>query len=298
MTEQMVSEGGVGQSPGTESAAKSAALHRYRVALVLFVVAVALGVTAKVVLPSSSPVFVHGAIERITVTGNLIVSAVDLKETPWPDGAGMTLEVTLRSPQPQLPTALERLVLAVPDSSRKGEPCPKGALSCRPPASGVRTIYVRFPNREWTNTGTSGASPYRFALPVRIDLPGAESNLVQDDQDVAAALPPVSVLQQPAGSTAAPTYESSVVVSYSQSVRDGGSYTWSDTATAPVTIGALEVWSYLAVTSVPAALGPQLDSGIDLTVQGHNTNAVFLAGALLGIAGGALVGAITEAIKA
>ena len=133
---------------------------------------------------------------------------------------------------------------------------------------------------------------------MRIDLPGVESNLVQDDEDVAAALPPVSVLQQTADSTAAPTYESSVVVSYSQSVSNGDSYTWSDTAVAPVTIGSLEVWSYLAVTSVPAAISPQLDSGTDLAVEGHNSNAVFLAGALLGIAGGALVGAVTEAIKA
>jgi len=294
MTEQTVSEGGEEQSRGTESAAKRAALHRYRVALVLFIVAVALGVTAKEVLPSSSAVFVHGAIQRITVTGNLSVSGVDLKETPLPGGKGVTLVVTLRSPQPQLPTRLERLVLAVPDSS----PCPKGALSCRPPVSGTRTIYVRFPDREWSNTGAKGALPYRFELPVRIDLPGVASNLVQDDQDVAAALPPVSVLQQAANSTTAPTYESSVVVTYSQSMSNGGSYSWSDTATAPVTIGNLEVWSYVAVTSVPAALSPQLDSGTDLTVEAHNTNAVFLAGALLGIAGGALVGAVTEAIKA
>jgi hypothetical protein len=298
VTEQPVSEGGERQSRGTESAAKRATFHRYRVALVLFILAVAFGVTAKAVLPSSSPVFVHGAIQRITVTGNLTVSGVDLNETPLPGGTGVTLEVTLRSPQPQLRTSLERLVIAVPDSSKSGDPCPKGALSCRPPVSGVRTIYVRFPDREWTNAGTSGASPYRFELPVRIDLPGVESNLVQDDQDVAAALPPVSVLQQTADSTTAPTYESSVVVSYSQSVSNGGSYTWSDTAVAPVTIGGLEVWSYLAVTSVPAALSPQLDSGTDLAVEGHNSNAVFLAGALLGIAGGALVGAGTEAIKA
>ncbi len=195
MTEETVSEGGERQSQGTESAAKRATLHRYRVALVLFMVAVALGVTAKAVLPSSSPVFVHGAIQRITVTGDLAVSGVDLKETPLPGGTGVTLEVTLRSPEPHPPTQLERLVVAVPDSSKHGEPCPKGALSCRPPDSGVRTVYVRFPYREWTNTGTNGASPYRFELSVRIDLPGVEANLVQDDQDVAAALPPVSVLQ-------------------------------------------------------------------------------------------------------
>ncbi len=261
-------------------------------------VAIALGVGARVVLPSSSPVFVHGAIQRITVIGNLGVSGVDLKETPLPGRTGVALEVTLRSPQPQLPTSLERLVVAVPDSSRSGEPCPKGALSCRPPVSGVRTIYVRFPDREWTNTGAGGALPYRFELPVRIDLPGVESNLVQDAENVAAALPPVSVLQQVADSTAAPTYEPSVVVTYSQSVTDGGSYTWSDTAVSPVSIANLDVWSYVAVTSVPAALSPQLDSGIDLTVEGHNSNRVFLAGALLGIAGGALVGAVAEAIKA
>ncbi len=70
MTEQTVSEGGERQSRGTESAAKRATLHRYRVALVLFLVPVALGVTAKEVLPSSSPVFVHGAIERLTVIGD------------------------------------------------------------------------------------------------------------------------------------------------------------------------------------------------------------------------------------
>ena len=165
MTEQTVAEVAERQPRGNESAAKRATLHRYRVALVLLVVAVAFGVTAKEVLPSSSPVFVHGAIQRITVTGNLMVSGVDLNETPLPDGMGVTLEVTLRAPEPQLRTRYERLVVAVPDSSKTGEPCPKGALSCRPPVAGVRTIYVRFPDREWTNTGTSGALPYRFEAP-------------------------------------------------------------------------------------------------------------------------------------
>ena len=297
MTEQTAPEGGDGQPPGKGKSSTFATLRRYRVAIVMFVLTVALGVAAKEILPSSAPVFVHGAIQRVTVIGTLGVTGVDLKETPMPNGAGVTLEVTLRSDQPLPPTSLERLVVAVPDSSRNGGKCPKGALSCQPPVSGVRTVYVRFPDREWINTGTGGASPFRFELPVQINLPGVASNLVQDDQDVAAALPPVGVLQQAANSTSAPEYEPDVVVTYSQAVDNGGSYTWSDSATAPVTIGNLEVWSYVAVASVPAALSSQLDSGIDLAVQGNNNNAIFLAGALLGIAGGALIGGITELMK-
>jgi len=288
-----------GRTPGEPaSASKTARLHRYRVALVLFVLALALGVAAKVVLPGSAPVFVHGAILRITLIGSLGVSGVDLAETPMPGGTGVTLGVTLRAPQPEQSTPSERLVVAVPDPSPGAGPCPRTAISCSSLSPGVRTIYVRFPDRRWSDTGAQGASPYRFVLSVRVDLAGVDPNLVQDDQDVAAALPPVGVLQSAAGSTQPPVYESPVAVTYAQPVAHGGSYTWSDTAAAPETVGNSDVWSYLAVTDAPDALSPRLDSGVDLMVQGNNDNAVFLAGALLGIAGGALVAAVTEAIKA
>jgi len=297
MTEQVTPVGGDQQPKGTGGSRTFALVRRYRVAIVMFVLTIVLGVWAKEIFPSGAPVFVHGAIQRVTVIGPLGVTGVDLKESPMADGAGVTLAVTLRSPVPLQRTSFERLVVAVPNSSLPGGKCPKGALSCQPPVSGTRTIYVRFPDIEWINTGAGGASPYRFELPVQIEIPGVASNLVQDDQDVAAALPPVSVLLQTANSTLAPGYESSVVVTYSQAVKNGGSFTWSDTATAPVTIDNLEVWSYVAVTSVPAALSPQLDSGIDLAVQSQNNNDIFLAGALVGIAGGALVGGITELMK-
>ena len=294
-----MSDGG-GQDRGEAAAPPGGdGLRRYRVAVVLVVLAVALGVAAGVVLPSSSAVSVHGAVLRVAVKGPLAVSAVDLQETPMPGGSGVTLAVSLRSPQAQEPTPAERLSIAVPDPSRPGLACPATALACTGPTDGALTVIARFPDHVWYRTaGTEAAAPYTFVLPMRIDLPGVRPNLVQDDLDVAAALPQVSATQQTAWSNAAPVYLSSVVVTYRQAMANAGAYTWSDTAAAPLSIGNSVNWSYLAVTDAPAALSPQLDSGVDLTVQGQNTTAVFLAGALLGIAGGALVAAITEAVRA
>ena len=64
-----MSDGG-GQDRG-EAAAPSGGdgLRRYRVAVVLVVLAVALGVAAWAVLPSSSAVSVHGAVLRVAVKG-------------------------------------------------------------------------------------------------------------------------------------------------------------------------------------------------------------------------------------
>ena len=68
-------------------------------------------------------------------------------------------------------------------------------------------------------------------------------------------------------------------------------YTWTS-GTAPIDTGSYVGWHF---TSTPGAA--QANNGISLSAQDSATKLIFVAGALLGIAGGALVGAIQEAVK-
>ena len=57
-------------------------------------------------------------------------------------------------------------------------------------------------------------------------------------------------------------------------------------------------WIYGTSLTLATSVSPTFYSGVDLEVQDQNSTFTFLAGALLGIAGGALVGAIQEAVRA
>jgi len=266
--------------------------------LILFGVAVAIGFLTFAIYPRTPPVTVEGAVQRITVIGPLEPSSVDINEAPTAQG-GIQLAVALRSAGVQSPpVSLERLVVAV-SSSASGR-CPPQAIAC-PSSNGARTLYYRFPRQSWRQFGTTAIEQYQFGVTLTVrNIPDVVANLAQDSQDIATALPPVSVLQYvyKAGARApAPTYFTMPpVVNYGERVVNGGSYTWQQ-GMIPVDTGGWDHWWYPSASTAPEALSPTFYSGTDLAVKDWNTTLVFLAGILVGIAGAALVGVVQAVAK-
>jgi hypothetical protein len=266
--------------------------------LALLAVALVVGVIAFAMYPRTPAVTVQGAVQRITVVGPLQPADLDVNEAGDGHG-GIQLTVALRAtaPEPGRVT-LERLVLAV-SSSRKSHPCPPQAISC-PSANGARTLYYRFPRQQWTNFGVNAIEEYQYGVILTVrDIPDVAPNLAQDGQDVATSLPPVSVLRYvyTAGQGApAPTYfPTPPMINYGEQVTNGSDYTWQ--GTSPVDTEGFDHWVYASAGTALAALTPTFYVGTNESVQNWNTTLVLLAGVLLGVSGGTLVAAFTEAIR-
>ncbi len=295
MPEDDLREGSGGTSASPSPARRR--LTRYSVPLLLLGVAVAAGVASKLILPSGDSVAVRGALQRISVEGPVQPTALDITEQTASGVDGVTLAVSLRRPSPSSSVARERLVVALPSDSSGPAPCPPEAIGCQS-SDGARTAYFRFPNQAWAPRGSDSLPQYQYAVSETVTLPGVSPNLQQDAEHIAASLPPVSVLTTSPDQPTLQAYSSPLPVDFGEQAIDGESYTWSEGVSAPVDVGGRETWDYLTASSAAGALNPVLDSGTDLTVQDRDNTSTFLAGALLGIAGGALVGAVPELARA
>jgi hypothetical protein len=80
---------------------------------------------------------------------------------------------------------------------------------------------------------------------------------------------------------------------YAEQVPNGRAYTWTVGAT-PVNVNGFDRWTATTAGALQDAASPTLDSGTNLTVQARDGNYQFIAGIVVGIAGGALVGALQE----
>jgi len=272
-------------------------LSRNRVSLILLGLALAMGGITIVIYPRTPSIAVQGAVQRITVVGPLTPSAVDVDEAPNA-GGGIQLTVALRAPEPQNgDVSLERLLVAV--VSPAAGKCPPQAIACST-SNGARTLYYRFPRQSWKPFGTNAVQEYQYGVDLTVqNIPVVAPNLTQDSEDVATLLPPVSVLQYlyvPGQPAPAPKYLASPpVVDYGERVTNSQGYTWEQ-GEIPVDTGGWDHWWYSAASSEPEALSPTFYSGTDLAVKNWNTTLTFLTGILVGLAGGALIGAIQVAI--
>jgi hypothetical protein len=80
---------------------------------------------------------------------------------------------------------------------------------------------------------------------------------------------------------------------YAEQVPNGSAYTWTTGAT-PDYVNGFDRWTATSAGALQDTATPTLDSGTDLTVAARNANYQFIAGIVVGIAGGALVGALQE----
>jgi hypothetical protein len=278
---------------------------RQRVPLFLFAVAVLSGLATYKIYPRTPPVTVQGGVQRITVVGPVEPADLDINEKPNGHD-GITLAVALRAPQPlQDPFPAERLVVAV--TSPPSSTCPPiarsgaasgQAIACQT-ANGAQTLYYQFPQQPWVNVGSGAIQQYQYLVSETVTIPDVAANVAQDSQDIATSLPPVSVLHY-VYTTGQPipalTYMASPpAVDFGEQVANGEDYTWQ--GAVPVYTDGSDHWIYSSASSAPAALNPTLDNGTDLAVQNRNTTLIFVAGILLGIAGGALVSALQAVIS-
>ena len=263
--------------------------------LFLLAVATVAGLVTYKIYPRTPAVTVQGGVQRITFNGPLEPSGVDVDEKP--DGhRGILLTVTLRAPAPlPQPLASERVVVAV--TSDLKDACPPPAVAC-PSGSGARTLYYEFHQQQWSDQGGSFIEAEKFAVSQRIDIPAVEPNVAQDSQDIAASLPPVSVVYYAyaAGQPVpALTYvPNPPTVNFGERVANGQHYTWQ--GPVPIYAAGVDHWVYGAASSPVQALEPIQDTGIDKHVQDQNVTLVFLSGVLLGAVIAALLAAVQAAM--
>ncbi len=297
--DRSVSEDERREGPGGTSAPPPPGRRRltgYRVPLLLLGLAAAAGVGAKLILPSGGSVAVQGALQRITVEGPVQPTVLDITEQAANGVDGVILSVHLGRPGPSSMVGRERLIVALPSDSSGPAPCPPEAIGCDT-RNGARTAYFRFPSQAWLPRPHS-LGPYSVVVSDTVTLPEVSPNLQQDAEHIAASLPPVAVIETPPDQPTPQVYSDPLPVDFGDQATDGESYSWSEGVSAPVDVGGWETWDYLSASSALGELNPVLDSGTDLTVQGRDNTSTFLAGALLGIAGGAVVAAIPELARA
>ena len=187
---------------------------------------------------------------------------------------------------------------------------PRPAAYCTIDEAGFKNAHYRLdpspsptrPQDDWVDKGLDRAQ-YRYLREVRITIPNVGRNFARNREYIATLLPPVIALTQPAScvylqpAQCAPTAQD-VPVNYDETVSEGRNYTWNAGSTIPVYVSGAFHWIYSTSLTLATSVSPTFYSGVDLEVQDHNSTLTFLAGALLGIAGGALVGAIQEAVHA
>lgn len=265
-----------------------------RSVLVLLLLTAITGIAAYVVYPKSTSVTVQGALQGIEIEGTTPLTAVDVGEAPNLGVGGVTLAVALRSESGQ--TAEDgRLVLVVPSGAwGSASGCAPNALVCTPdPQPGFKDAVFTFPG-QWTDTG-SAQSIARYKVQLTVIVSDIGPNLVQNAEFIATLLPPISVTEEQVQRRS--LQYTAVPVNYSEQLQGGENYTWKE-GRVPVVVNGSAHFVYSSAGDLQSAVPQTLNTGVDLAVQDRNSNLVFVAGTLLGIAGGALVGAITESLRA
>jgi hypothetical protein len=123
---------------------------------------------------------------------------------------------------------------------------------------------------------------------VRFTLPDIGDNTSRNDEYVAALLPSVEFINDE--SITNPGADNGLHTIISILIPHADKYAWTS-GSPPAFAGRLASWDFLT-----SATTTTTENGVSLSVQDSNTKLVFISGALLGIAGGALVGAIQEAL--
>ncbi len=294
-------------SGGASTKQRRGFITKYVVALALFLVAIALGLGSYAIFPTDSPVTVHDGIQGISTTSVFTPTAVDIHEAPLGE-TGVRLTVRVRAASNQMPPTGDVVVVVPPQAWGARLRCPAPAAYCTIDKAGFKNAHYRLgpsstnPQDDWEDKGLDHAQ-YRYLLAVHITIANVGRNFARNREYIATLLPPVIVQTQPAScvylqpAQCAPTSQD-VPVNYDETVSEGRNYTWNAGSTIPVYVGGAFHWIYGTSLTLATSVSPTFYSGVDLEVQDQNSTLTFLAGAMLGIAGGALVGAIQEGVHA
>ena len=132
---------------------------------------------------------------------------------------------------------------------------------------------------------TAGQSYYREVA--QEFIPDIGYNTAWNNEYVSAALPELQVYMTKGGSDV----QEDLPVTMAVTIPGANKYSWTS-GNIPAVDGSYVGWQFSSPPDVA-----QVNNGISLPAQDSATKLIFIAGALLGIAGGALVGAIQEAVR-
>lgn len=256
-------------------------LRAYLKSVVLLVTAVIAGVAALVCFPKDAPVAPSGGLRTISMDTPFVPYGADVTLTDDHSRNGTTVVAQVTSTTPQ--SARATLSINVPDSTWGGaNKCGPPPARCIPAGSGKIVVYGFLRSIKHV----VGAQVY-YREAVRVFIPGVGYNAAWNNEYISATLPNVQVYLIKAGNY----IHEDIPITMAVRIPDAGKYTWTSGA-PPMVTGSYVIWLF---TSPPGTA--QVNNGVSLPAQDSAAKLFFVAGALLGIAGGALVGAIQEAVK-
>jgi len=264
-------------------------IGQYRTSLWLLGLAVLLGVVAYVVYPRDAPVVPDDAVQGVAVFASFTPNAINVNETPDPGVNGLTLQIVLHAASQPTHTGSVDVVLPATAWGSKGY-CPESAVRCKKDTAGLKKVSYFLP-QSWQDHGSTNPPADRYELRMSITVADVGSNLGRNNEYVSVLIPPISFQPTPS------LNYTQVFTEYGEHVPDGTAYTWT-TGTDPVYLDGFDRWTVASAGSIEDTVSPTLNSGIDLAVQARNGNLQFIAGIVVGVAGGALVVALQEWLDA
>jgi len=217
-------------------------------------------------------------------TANFTPNAINVNEIPDPGVNGLTLQIWLHAASKLPHTGSVDVVL--PSNVQ----CPELADGCRVDTAGLKDVSYFLPQK-WQDHKSTNPAAERYELRMSITVSDVGSNLSRNSEFVSVLIPPISFQQ-----IGSPSY-TQVFTVYAEHVPAGNAYTWT-TGTDPVYLDGFDRWTVMSAGSKQDTVSPTLNSGTDLGVQARNGNLQFIAGIVVGVAGGALVGAVQEWLDA
>jgi len=266
-------------------------IERYRTPLWLLALAILFGVLAYVIYPKDAPAAPEDALQGVAVLANFSPTGIAVSQTPDPTVNGFSLQIILHAMRPVSHSGYVTIVLP---RTAWGSPhsCPTQAY-CPPNLAGVKDATYKLPTN-WTDVGNKEPAPDRYELRQTIKVYDVATNMNLNAEYIAVLTPPISFQLGPAPFRNVPSYPYVQVESvYAEQTQNGGAYTWNVGA-SPDYVNGFDRWTGTSAGALQDTASPTLDSGTDLTVAARNGNLQFIAGIVVGVAGGALVGSLQE----
>jgi hypothetical protein len=266
-------------------------MQPYRTALWLLALAIVFGVLALLFYPTDAPAAPEDAVQGVGVLADFTPSAIAVSQTPDDAVDGFRLQIILYAKGKVSHKGYETIVLPATAWGSSGA-CPH-RVHCSSDRAGLKDVTYNLP-AGWYDAGKAGPAADRYELRRTVIVSHVGANVSLNAEYIGVLTPPISFLLAPRPFQNLPSYPYVKVLSvYAEQVPNGNAYTWTIGAT-PVYVDGFDRWTAATAGAQQDAASPTLDSGTNLTVQARDANYQFIAGILVGIAGGALVGALQE----
>ena len=256
-----------------------------RKSLLLFAIAALSGLIAFIIFPDTTPVSAQGGLTYIALFARYIPSGVEVYETPDKSVGGVHVYVAIDdSVNPASRTGIEIEVPAMAWGGR--QKCASNAM-CDVPSADTGSKFATF--HVLGNQWFYSSAQQHYAMDFETTISNIGYGIKENREFASVESPSIRFLYEPSGPS---TYtDEQIPVAFYMYMSNPNSYTAWTSGSVPIQDGSFAVWRYLTV-----AIGsPVLNTGVSLSVENSDNWLIFIAGALLGIAGGALVGAVQEA---